>query len=229
MTATGPYRTATFHRIDVSPDARAVMPGVHVLTLEADVTADPAALAAATDDAWGAAHAQWHGASRAEVRAAPRVAAYRELSRLLGTHPDKQPPSVQALVDRGLRGKPLGSWPRINPAVDAVNAVAVRTLVALGVFDRDKLAGDVTLRLTDGTEEFTALGADGPATLGPGRPVLADDERVLSLFAHRDGVHQAVTAGTRRVLLLACSVPGVDQDACRDALLEAAALLGGTP
>ncbi|WP_306317853.1 MULTISPECIES: B3/4 domain-containing protein [unclassified Streptomyces] len=219
--------SATFRRITVSPEARELLPGVEVLTMEAQVRAGADALAPAVEAAWTEAHARWNAASRSEVRAAPRIAAYRELSRLIGAHPDKQPPSVQALVDRGLRGKPLGSWPRINPAVDAVNAVAVRSLVALGVFDRDRLTGDVHLRLTDGTEEFTALGASAPAVVEAGRAVLADEERVLSLFAHRDGVHQAVTADTRRVLLLACSVPGVDQDTCRDALVESARLLAG--
>ncbi|WP_151771481.1 phenylalanine--tRNA ligase beta subunit-related protein [Streptomyces abyssomicinicus] len=218
------YRTATFRVIPVQPEARELMPGVRVLTLEAEVAAGKAAPA---EDVWAQAHARWTGASRSEIRSAPQVAAYRELSRRLGSHPDKQPPSVQALIDRGLRAKPLGAWPRINPAVDAVNAVAADSLVALGLFDRDRLAGEVRLRLSDGTEEFTALGSDGPVVLEAGRPVLADDERVLSLFAHRDGVHQAVTDGTRRVLLLACSVPGVDEDTCRTALLRAAALLGG--
>ncbi|MFI6862404.1 phenylalanine--tRNA ligase beta subunit-related protein [Streptomyces sp. NPDC050421] len=217
--------TPTFRKVAVTPEARALVPGVQVLTLEAQI---PAAGPAPADAVWAEAHAEWTGASRAEVRAAPNVAAYRELSRLLGSHPDKRPPSVQALIDRGLRAKPLGAWPRINPAVDAVNAVAVRSLVALGLFDRDMLEGEVALRLTDGTEEFTALGADGPVTLEAGGLVLADEKRVLSQFAHRDGVHQAVTEETRRVLLLACSVPGVDEDTCRDALLEAAALLGGT-
>ncbi|MBT2510077.1 hypothetical protein J7I98_30320 [Streptomyces sp. ISL-98] len=217
----------TFRRITVSPAARDLMPGVEVLTLAADITADTASLAVSTERLWSEAHAVWHRASRSEVRNAPHTAAYRDLSRMLGAHPDKQPPSVQALVDRGLRGKPLGAWPRINPAVDAVNAVAVSSLVALGVFDRDKLEGDVRLELAAGEEEFTALGADGPVALEAGRPVLADDRRVLSLFAHRDGVHQAVTAETRRVLLLACSVPGVDADTCRDALVAAHRLLTG--
>lgn len=216
--------TPTFRKVAVTPGARALVPGVQVLTLRARI---PAAGPAPADEVWAEAHARWAGASRSEVRAAPNVAAYRELSRLLGSHPDKRPPSVQALIDRGLRAKPLGAWPRINPAVDAVNAVAVRSLVALGLFDRDTLEGEVALRLTDGTEEFTALGADGPVTLEAGGLVLADDKRVLSQFAHRDGVHQAVTAETRQVLLLACSVPGVDEDTCRDALLEAAGLLGG--
>ncbi|MEU8676852.1 phenylalanine--tRNA ligase beta subunit-related protein [Streptomyces sp. NPDC048560] len=221
---TTPRTTPTFRKVAVTPDARAVVPGVQVLTLEAQI---PSTGPAPAEAVWAEAHAQWTGASRAEVRAAPNIAAYRELSRLIGSHPDKRPPSVQALIDRGLRAKPLGSWPRINPVVDAVNAVAVRDLVALGLFDRDMLEGEVALRLTDGTEEFTALGADGPVTLEAGGLVLADEKRVLSQFAHRDGVHQAVTKETRRVLLLACSVPGVDEDTCRDALLAAAELLGG--
>ncbi|NYV78564.1 hypothetical protein HW445_30190, partial [Streptomyces sp. UH6] len=53
------YRTATFRVIPVQPEARELMPGVRVLTLEAEVAAGGAAPA---DDVWAQAHARWTGA-----------------------------------------------------------------------------------------------------------------------------------------------------------------------
>jgi DNA/RNA-binding domain of Phe-tRNA-synthetase-like protein len=211
--------------ITVDAAAAEAFPGVEVLGTVADVRAE--GLAEAAEELWLAQHTLWQGHSRAEIRNHPRVAAYRQLSKLIGTDPDRQPPSIQALIDRGLRGKPAGAWPRINPVVDAVNAAAVTDLAALGVFDADKVTGAVRLTVSRGGESFLALGADHSAELDAGRLVLADDARVLSLFAHRDGVHQSVTAASRRVLLLGCVVPGIDPQSVADSLVRAAALVTG--
>ncbi|WP_405583477.1 phenylalanine--tRNA ligase beta subunit-related protein [Streptomyces sp. NBC_01190] len=213
----------------------AALSGVKVLTLPAAVAAGAngeatgagtkGALAEATDRLWLAQHAIWHGRSRAEIRNHPRVAAYRAFSKRIGVDPDRFPPSIQALIDRGLRNKPAGGWPHVNPVVDAVNAVAVTDLAALGVFDAEQVTGEVRLTTSQGGEEFLALGADEVTRLEPGRLVLADDLRVLSLFGHRDGVHQMVTDATRRVILLGCVVPGVDADSVAAGLTRTAALL----
>ncbi|MER5865534.1 phenylalanine--tRNA ligase beta subunit-related protein [Kitasatospora sp. NPDC002040] len=222
---TAPLSTAAPAPIAVDARAAEAFPGVEVLATTAEVTVD--GLAEAADRLWLAQHAEWHEASRATIRNHPRVAAYRQLSKLIGADPDRQPPSIQALIDRGLRGKPAGAWPRINPVVDAVNAAAVTDLAALGVFDADKVTGEVRLTVSQGGEAFLALGADHTAELDPGRLILADGARVLSLFAHRDGIHQSVTTATTRVVLLGCVVPGIDAESVAASLLRAAALLSG--
>ncbi|MET9361922.1 phenylalanine--tRNA ligase beta subunit-related protein [Streptomyces sp. NPDC006632] len=211
--------------IAVDAAAAAAFPGVEVLATTAEVTAE--SLDEAADRLWLAQHGAWHEQSRGAIRNHPRVAAYRQLSKLIGQDPDRQPPSIQALIDRGLRAKPAGAWPRINPVVNAVNAVAVTDLAALGVFDADRVTGAVRLTVSRGGEDFLALGADHAAALEPGRLILADEVRVLSLFAHRDGVHQSVTAATRRVILLGCVVPGIDPESVAASLTRAAALVTG--
>lgn len=201
----------------------AALAGVEVPTVTVEVGGGRPAQAA--DRLWLAQHELWHGRSRAQIRNHPRVAAYRAFSKEIGVDPDRFPPSVQALIDRGLRNKPAGAWPRVNPVVDAVNAVAVAELAALGVFDADRVTGQVRLTPSRGGEEFLALGADESVRLDPGRLVLADDVRVLSLFGHRDGMHQRVTHDTKRVIVLGCVVPGIDAASVARALARAAALL----
>ncbi len=95
--------------------------------------------------------------------------------------------------------------------MDLLNATAVATMIALGVFDADQVHGPVRLRLTGEREPFHALGAEQAENLEPGRLVLADDERVLSLFSYRDGVQQAVGKETTNVLVLGCLVTGIEE------------------
>jgi DNA/RNA-binding domain of Phe-tRNA-synthetase-like protein len=210
--------------IAVAPDVAGAFGNVSVLGVTAEV-GDGAAIAAEVEARWTAQHERWFGAERGRIRSHPAVDAYRQFSRRIGVDPDKQAPSIQALIERGLRNKPLGGWPHINPAVDAVNVTAVSTMIALGVFDADKLTGSVRLALSSGGERFRPLGASDDQELDGGRLILADDARVLSLFAYRDGVHQAVQPDTRRVLLLACVVDGIDRTVAADSLREAAELL----
>ncbi len=170
---------------------------------------------------WTEAHRQWTDRSRGEIRRHPAVAAYRAFAADLGLQPDRNPPSIQMLIDRGLRGKALGSWPDVNPAVNLLNAQAVTTMTALGAFDADRVEGEVLLRFSEAGEPFTPLGAEATALDG-GQLVLADRTRVLSLFAQRDGVHQAVRADSRRLMLLGCVVPGVAAASVANAVDELA-------
>jgi DNA/RNA-binding domain of Phe-tRNA-synthetase-like protein len=210
--------------VAVAPDVAKAYPGTSVSYVEALVGSPT--LAATADKVWHVVHERWHAASRSEILRHPHVVAYRAFAASLGLDPDKQPPSIQALIDRGLRGRPPGRWPRINPVVDLLNAVAVDTMTALGVFDADRVSGAVRLAFTTGGENFQPLGGSA-RSLPPGRLVLADDVRVLSLFAERDGVHQAVTPETTRVLLLGCAVPGVAVGAVRDAVASLATRMAG--
>lgn len=213
-----------FATVPVRPEAAAAYPGVMVLTMAATV-ADGEATDRAVDEHWVQLYDRWHGADEAELLDHPNVRAYRGLSVALGLDPVRYPPSVVALINRGLRGWPPGSWPRINPVVDAVNVVAIRTLTSLGAFDAERLGGEVCLALTGGGEPFLALGANKGTALAANQLVLRDDSRVLSLFSRRDGVHQSVRADTTKILLLGCVVPGVDPAEVVDALDQAHRLL----
>jgi DNA/RNA-binding domain of Phe-tRNA-synthetase-like protein len=219
--------TQTITEIPVATDTAERFPGVTVLTVHAAATDRPA-VARVAGAGWRELYDHWHSAGAAELLEHPHVQAYRDLCVALGIDPDRTPPSIQALVERGLRGRPPGSWPRINAIVDVVNIMAVRTLTSLGVFDADKVEGEVRLALATGVEPFLGLGAKHEVTLPPGELVLRDDKRVLSRFSRRDGVYQSIQAKTVNVIVLGCVVPGVDRQTVADALVETTDLMAVT-
>lgn len=126
--------------------------------------------------------------------------AYRKLFWELDIDPTKQRPAGEALARRIARGDEL---PRIHPLVDAYNLVSAATLVPISAFDLQRVDGPVRLDVTDGGERFDPIGSE-PTKLPPGRPVLRDEEGLISMLAHRDAQRTALSEATDRALVLAC-------------------------
>lgn len=63
----------------------------------------------------------------------------------------------------------------INKAVDIYNIISMESKLALGAHDIDKVTGNITLRLTDGTENFLPLGASELTPVKPGEYSYIDD------------------------------------------------------
>ena len=113
------------------------------------------------------------------------------------------PPSVEFLFRRFQKTVKV---PHVNNIVDSANKVAVESLVATGVFDLDKIKGDLVLRFSKEGEEFKPLGGD-TESLSEGLVVIADDEKVLNRFPFRDSIYQKITENTKNVLILADKMP----------------------
>ena len=98
---------------------------------------------------------------------------------------------------RVMKGQDLWS---VSDVVDGYNVLSVRHLLPLGAYDRDLLAGDLTLRFGREGETFRGLGGlDEP--VDPRQVVYADDARVCCwLWNHRDSREVSVTPVTRRAL-----------------------------
>jgi DNA/RNA-binding domain of Phe-tRNA-synthetase-like protein len=69
-----------------------------------------------------------------------------------------------------------GQLPRINLLVDIYNLVSVKTHLSLGAHDRQKLGGDVHLKLTTGTERFWPIGTNELYPVKPGKYAYVDDD-----------------------------------------------------
>lgn len=113
--------------------------------------------------------------AQGRVKEDPYILPYREAFTRLGINPNKFMSSIEAMVTRIAKG---GTIPRINDAVDLVNAVSLKHVLPMGAHDLSRLKGDICVRLTSGHERFVPLGQGDPEPVEPGEMVYADDAEV---------------------------------------------------
>jgi len=130
------------------------------------------------------------------IRDLPSLSIYDDLLRRTGE--EKIRSAVESMIRRICRGDPL---PSINNVVDLCNLVMAQTLVAVGAFDLDKIAGDVSLRISVKGEKIVEIGKTEPRELIDGEVVLSDRDGVFSIITYRDSDRTKITQFTRNVLL----------------------------
>jgi DNA/RNA-binding domain of Phe-tRNA-synthetase-like protein len=138
----------------------------------------------------------------------PTFRAYRDFFWKIGVDPTKIRPAAEALIRRILGGK---SIPQINTLVDAYNLASIDTEIALAVFDMAKLEGNLEMRFATRGESFLGIGMKKPMTLNGGEVVISDREHLVAIYPYRDAEHSKITESSKRVLLLVCGVPGLDE------------------
>jgi DNA/RNA-binding domain of Phe-tRNA-synthetase-like protein len=97
-------------------------------------------------------------------------AAVRAMYWRVGIDPTKRRPSSEALLRRVLRGDRL---PRVNTLVDLCNWCSLELQFPYGLYDADRINGEVMLRLGHQGEEYAGIRKD-VVHVG-GRLTLADD------------------------------------------------------
>jgi DNA/RNA-binding domain of Phe-tRNA-synthetase-like protein len=124
----------------------------------------------------------------------PVLAGFRALHDAVGRSNRRFPASAEALASLFLR---KGLVPAINPLVDLYNGVSLTSRLSLGAHDVARVEGDITLRLTTGTEHFVPLGATAPEAIGAGEYCYIDGSgEVLCRLEHRQCERTKVTAAT---------------------------------
>jgi DNA/RNA-binding domain of Phe-tRNA-synthetase-like protein len=150
----------------------------------------------------------------AAMRDAPEradvTAAVRAMYKRVGIDPTKTRPSSEALLRRVRRGDEL---PRINSLVDVINWCSLETQLPYGLYDLDRIQGDVVLRLGGPGEEYAGIRKD-TVHVG-GRLTVAD---ALGPFGNptSDSARTMVTTATARALVVIfcpVSVSQADLDA----------------
>lgn len=138
----------------------------------------------------------------------PVFRAYRDFFWRAGIDPTKVRPAAEALIRRVLAGKPI---PTINTLVDAYNLASIRTYIAMGAFDEDKLRGNLELRFACEDEKFLGIGMSKPIELKGNELVVSDDEKPIAVYPYRDAEGTKVTEATRNVILLICGAPRIEE------------------
>jgi DNA/RNA-binding domain of Phe-tRNA-synthetase-like protein len=153
------------------------------------------------------------------------VSAVRTMYKRVGIDPTKTRPSSEALLRRVRRGEPL---PRVNAAVDVCNWCSVETQVPYGLYDLDRVEGDVVLRLGTAGEEYAGIRKEVVHLAG--RLALADGVGPFGNPTSDSARTMVTTASTRVVFVM--FVPGelparVADDALALTAERAARFVGG--
>jgi DNA/RNA-binding domain of Phe-tRNA-synthetase-like protein len=144
-----------------------------------------------------AAFASAEAALRA--RAPEPSGAVRTMYKRIGLDPTKRRPSSEALLRRVLKGDPL---PRINALVDVCNWCSAEFQLPYGLYDRDRIDGDVQLRLGVEGESYAGIRKDD-VHVG-GRITLADR---VGPFGNptSDSARTMITPAAMRALMIVYS------------------------
>jgi DNA/RNA-binding domain of Phe-tRNA-synthetase-like protein len=124
------------------------------------------------------------------------VTAVRSMYRRFGVDPTRTRPSSEALLRRVRRSEPL---PRINAAVDVCNWCSLETQLPFGLYDLDRVEGDVVLRTGGPGEQYEGIRKDTVHLQG--RLALADAGGPFG-NPTSDSSRTMVTTGAQRLLVV---------------------------
>ncbi len=188
----------------------------------------PEALEAIIADREAAAREEWAGRELSDI---PGIAAWRRAYRAFGIKKTSYRSSVERLVKNVQAGRGL---PRINPFVDAYNAVSLTHVMPLGADDLDKVVGSLAFRYSRVGDEFLDMASGGgsdaaqPDPPKPGEVVYADDEKILCRrWNWRQDIRSLVTALTDRAVVTIQSNGVGDLDAAVADLIDLIARFSG--
>lgn len=156
----------------------------------------------------------------------PGVSEYRSVFKKLGTDPSRYRPASEALLRRALSGKEL---PPINSGVDINNFFSIRFAIPIGLYNLDKLEGDVEIRI--GRAEDTYEGLNGREMNMEGKLLSADS---LGAFGSPivDSKRTMVDESVANALHIVYLQPSMDESEARDMLESMAKMFtqvnGGT-
>jgi DNA/RNA-binding domain of Phe-tRNA-synthetase-like protein len=137
-------------------------------------------------------------AAESAVREHPpeESAAVRAMYRRTGLDPTRRRPSSEALLRRVSKGERL---PRINSLVDVCNWCSLEFQLPYGLYDLDRIEGDVTLRLGHEGEAYAGIRKDDVHVAG--RMTLADARGVFG-NPSSDSARTMITEGATRALIV---------------------------
>ena len=131
--------------------------------------------------------------------------AVRAMYRRTGVDPTKTRPSSEALLRRVRKGDAL---PRVNSLVDVINWCSAESGLPFGLYDRDRIEGDIQVRLGRPGEEYAGIRKD--VVHLSGRLILADDRGPFG-NPTSDSARTMTTTATSAALVVIFVPAGFDQ------------------
>lgn len=136
----------------------------------------------------------------------PRIISVRSMYKKLDYDPARYRPASEALVRRVLQGKGLYY---VNSAVDVNNFCSMKYLLPFGLYDCDKVEGDIEYRIA---EQGEYINISGKSVSTDGKPFFADRKGVFG-NPTSDSRRTAVTLSTTNLLSVIYADEEVDEQA----------------
>lgn len=135
-----------------------------------------------------------------DIKSDPIIEGFYELHQEVGVPRRKNLPASENLIRLLTKREDLIS---INKAVDIYNILSIESKLCLGAHDIDKVDGNVTLKITDGTEKFLPLGSEELKSVKAGEYSFVDDNNdVVCWLDIRQVDKTKVTEDSKNVLYL---------------------------
>lgn len=197
-------------RVEIAPDVRdRLLCGV--LDLEGVTVSDAPGAADATGELGDSLREIFTGKVPSEI---PGLQEARTLYKSFGVDPSRHRPSSEALLRRVLKGQSLY---RISNVVDSCNLASLSFLLPIGLYDADRIHGDVTLRVGAAGEEYAGI-RKGPVHL-EGRLGLFDADGPFG-SPTSDSARTCATDTTTRLLAVIMATAAYPPDRMADKLGE---------
>jgi DNA/RNA-binding domain of Phe-tRNA-synthetase-like protein len=142
----------------------------------------------------------------------PSLAAWRRAFSAFGVEPTRYRSAAEALLRRLTK---RGEIPSVSLLVDLGNLVSIHYGLPVAVLDLAGVAGGITVRLADGSEEFMDLGATTFEHPEPGEVVFVDEAGVVHArrWCWRQSAQSAPGPATTETLV---AVEGLHETAAED-------------
>jgi DNA/RNA-binding domain of Phe-tRNA-synthetase-like protein len=142
--------------------------------------------------------ARLQGTELAEI---PSIAAWRRAFTRFGAKPTQYRNAAESLLRRLSK---QGDIPTISTLVDMGNLISIRYALPVAIFDRDQIAGEITVRLATGAEPFADLGSSESVHPDPGEVIFVDDRNDVSArrWCWRQSAKSATNPSTVNALIV---------------------------
>ena len=154
------------------------------------------------------------------LKETPQIKAIRDLFVAMGDNPEENMTAVENLGSLLLRG----GLPSINSVVDSCNLASLQTLMPIGIYDADRIIGELMLDLSDAGEEYEPIGIDKEVLI-EGLLILRDDEGVISRPMYKDSKKTMITEETKNAYIITVQYFPISDDEPKKALEIAADLV----
>ncbi len=133
-----------------------------------------------------------------EVLKHPVIQGYHDLLQRVGRSIKKNPPTVPALI-RNIRHR--GSIPQINSIIDIYNVESLRSLLAIGGHDLDKIQGAITFTVNQEAGVFLPI-LSSEKHVAETDYVYRDEKGILAWLDIRDGENYKFDDRTKNAIFI---------------------------